>query len=67
MEPQKILNSQRILTKNKAKCAILPDSKIYDKTRVIKTVWYGHKKRHSDQQYRIKSPEINPYMWSTNI
>ena len=68
MEPEKTPNSQRNLEKeNQSRRHHNPRLQAILQAVIIKTVWYWHKNRQSDQWNRIENPEMDPQTYGQLI
>jgi hypothetical protein len=69
--PKIYMDSQRpwivkpiLSKKSNAGYITIPDFKLYYRVIVTKVTWYLHRNRCTDQQNRIKEPEIGPTIYS---
>ena len=53
--------------KKKAREVTLPDFKSYYKATIMWTMRFWHKDRHTDQQNRTGSPEMNSHLRPTDF
>lgn len=67
MERQRNQNNLKQFLKEYIGGKTLTDFKTYSKAKIIKTVWYWQRDRHTDSRNRKQSPETNPYKYGQFI